>query len=441
MSKKSTIWLTVVLCVLLTLVAACGTNNASKNPSKGSSTVPASENLYVLDGYAPRGAGNQQIVAFHPGSANPGKLVTLPAGLTSSNHQKLYTAAAKNGQTKIAIFDTHTGATIRSLTITGTYSTAEQSYANSVVSSNGHWLALRELGQTGNQTTIALIDTETGQLTKTIRLNGNFDLDAVSLDGSSLYLLERLNDHTGHYLVRLYNVAENELYQNPIIDKNEINDPRMTGSALTRQMSNDGTQAYTLYIDTAHNIAFVHILPLNASLPFARCIDLPAGKSADLLHYYTLALATDGSTLYAANGALGVVSKISLHGEDIYANKVDATVRFSPGNASMISSDKTRLLYNGAVLSPDQKMLYFAGMHGIWAVNTLALSTQNDSAIQSNYLTQQALTSVAISSDGGTLYAVDPTSGITLLDSATGQVRQVIQGPVQAPWGIEWITN
>ena len=51
----------------------------------------------------------------------------------------------------------------------------------------------------------------------------------------------------------------------------------MTGSALTRQMSNDGTQAYTLYIDTAHNIAFVHILPLDASFPFARCVDLAAG--------------------------------------------------------------------------------------------------------------------------------------------------------------------
>lgn len=68
-------------------------------------------------------------------------------------------------------------------------------------------------------------------------------------------------------------------------------------------------------------------------------------------------------------------------------------------------------------------------------------SRQRDLSVQGHYLTQQALTSVGLSADGKTLYAVDPTRGITLLDAATGQAQHVIQGTVHAPWGIEWITN
>ena len=60
--------------------------------------------------------------------------------------------------------------------------------------------------------------------------------------------------------------------------------------------------------------------------------------------------------------------------------------------------------------------------------------------MQSEYLQQQTFTGLAISSDGNTLYGVDPTTGITLLDSGSGDIRVVIKGVVQAPWGIEWAT-
>jgi len=443
MRKTSNIWLALVLSTLLAFVAACGTHSSSTPSSSGSTTVPAGENLYVLDGYAPQGAaktGNQQIIAFHPAGANPDKLVSLPMGLTSSDHQRLYRATAKNGQTTVAILNTRTGATIRTLTIPGTYSTG-QYFDNAMLSYNGQWLALRQMNQAENQTTIALIDTQAGRVTKTIHLSGYFDLDAVSPDGSRIYLLERLNDGTGHYYVRLYQVDQNQLMQGAIIDKTIPNDI-MIGTALTRQMASDGQTAYTLYVDTVHNIAFVHILPLAGDFLGARCIDLPIGKSSDLLRYYTLSLSPNGSPLYAANGALGVASAINLTGNDeVFNDKVESTVRFNPGSLNMTSSDKAGLLQNGAVLSHDGNTLYVAGVRGIWAFNTTAISTGNSSVVQGNYLTQQAFTSVAISSDGRTLYAVDPTSGITLLDSATGQVRQVIQGPAQAPWGIEWIAN
>ncbi len=441
MSKKPTSWLIVMLSMLLPLVAACGTSASTGTSPSIVATVPHGENLYVLDGYTPMGTnGNsQQIVAFHPGSSKPTALVTLPVGLTSMDHQTLYTATSHGSQTTISVINTQSGSLIRSLVIQGNYSTAGQSFANAVLSFNGQWLALRELGQAGNETTIALVDTQAGKLVKTIHLNGNFDLDAVNPDGSRIYLLERLNDGSGHYYVRLYDVTENQLYQYPIVDKTEINDPRMTGTALARQTASDGTMVYTLYIDTARNVAFVHILPLTGDFLGARCVVLPAGKSADLLHYYTLTLSSDGTTLYAANGALGVANAIELSGADIFNDKIAGTSRFNPGNINAASGYKTQALYNGAALSPDQKTLYFVGQQGIWAINTSDLLAQRNSF--AHYLTQQSLTGIALSADGHMLYAVDPANGITLLNAGTGQPQQVIQGPAHAPWGIEWITN
>ena len=447
MPKKTTFWLTMMLSMLLSLLVACGTGSSTGTaPSSRTSAtkLPPGENLYVLDGYTSTGTTStaQQIIAFHPGSPSPNKLLTLPAGLTSMDHRSLYIAASQGGQTTISVINTQSGATIRSLVIPGNYSTAGQSFANAVLSFDGQWLALREVGQTGNVTTIALIDTQAAKLVKTIHLDGNFDLDAVNPDGTALYLLQRLNDGSGHYYVMLYNVKENELYQSPIVDKTELNDPRMTGTATARQMASNGTEAYTLYIDTYRNMAFVHILSLDPGFPFAHCVDLPVGKSAGLLHYYTLTLSPDGSTLYAANGALGVAGEIDLTpagNNDIWDDNLVATAHFNPGAVSMASSDTTRVLYKGAALSPDQGTLYFVGMQGIWAINTSDLHAQSNRLV--HYLAQQTFTGIAMSADGRTLYAVDPTHGITLLDTRTGQAQEVIQGPAHSPWGIAWITD
>ena len=447
MAKKSSVWLIVMLCMLLPLVAACGANSPATgtNANTGQATKTAlspGENLYVLDGYTPQGVTNadQRIVAFHPGNLQPA--YTLPAGLTSMDHRLLIATRSQVGQTTVSVIDTHSGADLRSLTLAGTYSTAGMEFNNAVLSYDGHWLALRRLDASRSSTTIALIDTQAGTLSKTIHLHGDFDLDAISTDGNALYLLQRLNNGTGRYYVQLYTVSENELYQSPIVDKSELNDPNMTGTAIARRVASYGAETYTLYVDTYHNIAFVHILPLDPGFPFARCITLPVGKSPDLLHYYTLTLSSDGQTLYAANGALGIVSTIRLNtggSSNIYEDQLVTTGHFNPCLTTISSEDTSRMLRNGAVLSPDGSTLYFAGLHGIWSVKTADL--RNGHAAFHQVLAQQSFTGIALSADGKTLYAVDPTRGITTLDVASGRAGKVLQVPARAPWDIEWIVN
>ncbi len=425
-------FLTVGLCGLLIFLVACGSTQPGSTLS-APPTVPPGENLYVLDGYTSASAGGQRIVAFHPGDSTS---IPLPAGLISQDHQRIYTTTNQNGKSIITVTNTKTGKPIRTFPIPrSSYPITGQDYTKAVISSDGHWLALRQDVQSQGGSVFALVDTETGQLVKNFQVNGNFDLDAVSPNGSRVYLLERLNDSSGHYYVRLYDVNKSQLAQGIVADKSELNDPRMVGSALTRQMASDGTRAYTLYTDTRGNIAFVHILPLASDYNGARCINLPAGKSADLLHYYTLALSSDSSTLYATNAALGVMIAINVSDKDAFSDQIQTTVHFNPGNVQVTNDEMTHTLHNGAVLSPDQSTLYVAGMHGIVAIDIAG------SKVKSSYATQQVFTSIALSADGQTVYAVSPNNGITLINTGSGQTRQITRSPVHTPWGIEWISN
>lgn len=439
MQKKSYTWLITSLGLLLFLATGCGGATGPTNTSSGSKAVVANRHLYVLAGAAPQNAGNApaQIVSLQPGSSTS---VKLPNGLRAIDPWLLYTAVPARGSTRISVIDLRDASVLRSFTIPGTYVTDWTMFDHAVLSFDGQWLALRAQPDSANQTTIALVDTQADRLVNTIRLNGDFDLDAVSPDGSRIYLLQRFHDGTSRYYVRLYQVPQQQLLNFPIVDKTNINE-QMDGMAVARQVAADGSKVFTLYINPALNKAFVHVLPLTGNYLGARCLDLPTGSDSSLLHFYTLALRTytDGtSTLYVANGALGTVLTINVSPNDeVFNMNVNAVAHFTPAKASITATERARQLYNGAALSQDEQTLFFAGLQGIWSVKTNKLS---DSApAVTHYLANEAITSLGMSSDGATLYAMEPARGILTLDARTGQAGPVLQTPVQAPWGIVWI--
>jgi hypothetical protein len=110
-----------------------------------------------------------------------------------------------------------------------------------------------------------------------VKLKGDFSFDAVSPDGSWLYLIHYVapSDPT-RYLVQAYDLRRGRLVKAPITDPNEPGE-KMRGNPLSRAMSSNGRWAYTLY-DGAGATPFVHALDTVARS--ARCIDLdgvPAG--------------------------------------------------------------------------------------------------------------------------------------------------------------------
>lgn len=112
-----------------------------------------------------------------------------------------------------------------------------------------------------------------------LHLPGSFSFDAISPDGSTVYLIEHLSKHYGGpYQVRALAVKSGKLLPKPIVDPAEPME-RMKGVPISRATSPDGRWAYTLYsgnkqgeYEQAHD-PFVHALDTVAGR--AVCIDLP----------------------------------------------------------------------------------------------------------------------------------------------------------------------
>jgi hypothetical protein len=124
-----------------------------------------------------------------------------------------------------------------------------------------------------------------------IELRGHYAFDAISPDGSTVYLIHHFPNLTGtsyitHYEVRAYDVKSARLLPEPIVDPEEPEE-RMEGLPLTRATSPDGRWAYTLY-DGNGKEPFVHALDTVAGR--AVCIDLPQLATLPRRFYYLLQL-------------------------------------------------------------------------------------------------------------------------------------------------------
>lgn len=110
-----------------------------------------------------------------------------------------------------------------------------------------------------------------------VDLPGDFSFDAISPDGSTLYLIQRYlppsigPNYITNYRVRALDVASGRLLPRPIVDPEEP-DERMQGLPITRAASPDGHWAYTLYDGDGHE-PFIHALDTVGRR--AVCIDLP----------------------------------------------------------------------------------------------------------------------------------------------------------------------
>jgi hypothetical protein len=119
-------------------------------------------------------------------------------------------------------------------------------------------------------------------------LPGAFSFDAISPDGSRIYLIQ--NFYRGlrltHYAVRALDTASGRLLPEPIVDPEEPGE-RMQGSPVSRVGSPDGRWAYTLY--TGSKERFLHALDTVRGR--AVCVDLP--QLEDLREPFQLRLKFD----------------------------------------------------------------------------------------------------------------------------------------------------
>ena len=121
-------------------------------------------------------------------------------------------------------------------------------------------------------TRFLLVDAHTFQIRGRVRLPGRFSFDAISPDGSLMYLIQYLGPPNAiyqPYAVRAFNWNTLKLYPVAIVDRREP-DEKMTGMPLARTGS-PGGWAYTLY-SRVKKPPFVHALDTVHRRAF--CVDL-----------------------------------------------------------------------------------------------------------------------------------------------------------------------
>jgi hypothetical protein len=195
------------------------------------------------------------------------RYVTMPAAAN--------TVVARVATTSGEIFNSHL--------VHGTFTIPAVAYDGSSggLSHDGKTLVLIEPRQSfpRAETTLLVLSAKNLQPKRLVKLRGDFSFDAISPQGSWIYLIQYIspNDPT-RYLVRAYDTRAGRFAVKPVVDPREPGD-KMRGNPLTRVMSTDGKWAYTLY-DGAGSTPFVHAL--DTSTRTARCIDLGALAGTDL---------------------------------------------------------------------------------------------------------------------------------------------------------------
>ncbi|MDX6548958.1 MAG: hypothetical protein QOG33_2508 [Gaiellales bacterium] len=142
------------------------------------------------------------------------------------------------------------------------------------VSGDGRTLVLQSVSYRYPQrvTRFDVLGTGALRLRHTITLRGDFSFDAVSPDGSLLFLIEHpVPGGLANYLVRAYDVRHGRMLRRIIREVGE-DSPAMNGTAVTRATTADGAWAYTLY-DQGGGRMFVHALDTVRGV--AHCVDLP----------------------------------------------------------------------------------------------------------------------------------------------------------------------
>lgn len=163
------------------------------------------------------------------------------------------------------------------------------------LSRDGRTLVLASTAQLASPSTFLVVDTRRMHVRGTIVLRGSFSFDALSPNGSRLYLIQYTHAQTGdltHYIVRAYDMRTNRLLPGKIADRSE-HEESMAGYPVTRTTSTGGRWVYTLYQKPGGE-PFIHALDTVGAAAY--CIDLPRAPG---LYNVVLSLRNGGRTLSA----------------------------------------------------------------------------------------------------------------------------------------------
>ena len=228
-------------------------------------------------------------------AAFPGPMaVQRGAGLASLDGSLHFVATGAGAGTRIDAVVTGGGATARSRTVPGAFGTVAVTPTGNAggLFHDGSAFVLQNLGIKATSRFL-IVGAKDLAVRDTIALKGVFGFDALSPDGSRLYLIQHTSTQDiQHYIVRAYDLATHTLLHGRVADKTQRSWV-MKGWAVNRVTSADGRWVYTLYANPG-GYPFIHALDTVRGV--AHCIGLP-WKATDQNAVYSFNLALKGSSV------------------------------------------------------------------------------------------------------------------------------------------------
>jgi hypothetical protein len=198
-------------------------------------------------------------------------------GVEAADGQLRYVTLESNRWTVVAAIRVRSGRVVRFNELRGFYGVPIVAYDGSTggLSGDGRTLVVASYGPNpGNPgfTRFAALNTRTLSKRAVFELRGSWAFDAISPDGSTIYLVEYLSaGPSPRYKVRVFDTVKERLLPGAIVDRLE-KEALMRGQPVTRAVGAGGRWAYTLYARTKKE-PFVHALDTVRKQAF--CIDLP----------------------------------------------------------------------------------------------------------------------------------------------------------------------
>jgi hypothetical protein len=217
------------------------------------------------------------------------------AGLPSLDGSVNFVALNAGANTRITALSAAGDESAPSFTLRGEYgiATLTQSGLTGGLFHDGSAFVAQSLGLKSTSSFV-VIGTKDLVPRQTIKLKGTFGFDALSPDGSKLYLIQHTSTQDiQHYIVRAYNLKTHKLLKGRVADKAQKSWV-MQGWAVDRVTTSDGRWAYTLYTNPG-GYPFVHALDTVRGV--AHCIGVPWRGDQNEPWNMRLALNDDGRSL------------------------------------------------------------------------------------------------------------------------------------------------
>jgi hypothetical protein len=326
-----------------------------------------------------------------------GAAVSLPDAVPSTDWSAAVRAIRQKGETQIVALDSASGARLWTREAAGNLEVK-------IASEHGRLVALGSPRGSagypvGRSNTTLVIAGEDLPEPRTIELTGNYEPEAFSTDGQSLFVVEYLPPkRPTSYRVRRLDLRTEEVVGVFTVDA-ELQES-MQGTARVQAFSPDGRRLYTLYtIDggAGKRQAFVHVLSLDEL--WAHCVDLPAAFGTADERAIALSVTPDGRRLYVAEGSTGTVAEVDTQTLSV-ARTAQAAFGSDGGTAHAVAGPK--------------ETLYLAKGTGLTAVDAATLVPGP------SWDVQERITGIQAATDGTRLY-VGLKDQILILDSATGE--------------------